>query len=131
VPHSRPVLFIDRSLGKHIVADTLRRAGVHVEVLDDHFHQDTPDDIWLRFVGKRGWVAVTRDRYIRYNPLAKAAITEAKVIMVTLVAKNTTAHQWAQFFLKAMKEIESVAAISTPPALFTFGSDGKLKPVPL
>lgn len=79
----------------------------------------------------KGWIALTRDRRIRYNPLRKAAIKQAKVIMVTLIAKGTTGYQWGQFFLKALKEIEGIAEVATPPALFTFGSDGKLKPVPL
>jgi hypothetical protein len=34
--------------------------------------------------------------------------------MVILVAKNTTGSQWAQFFLKALTEIEGLAAIATP-----------------
>jgi len=33
--------------------------------------------------------------------------------MVILVAKNTTGSQWAQFFLKALTEIEGLAAIAS------------------
>jgi hypothetical protein len=131
MPHKRPTLFIDRSLGKHVVADALRKAGASIEIHDIHFPQKTDDDVWLKFIGRKGWVGLTRDQRIRYNPRAKAAIKENKVILVTLVGKTGSGEQWAERFVKALKEIEEVAARATPPALFTFGSNGKLKPVPL
>jgi hypothetical protein len=48
------VFFIDRSLGRKKVPEALRRAGATVEVLDDHFPNSTPDQIWLKEVGQRG-----------------------------------------------------------------------------
>src|SRR3990170_635119 len=42
------VFFIDRSLGKRVVAQSLRDAGAHVEVHDDYFPQDPPTLIGLR-----------------------------------------------------------------------------------
>jgi hypothetical protein len=47
------IVFLDRSLGKHIVAEALRQAGAAVEVHDDHFLQDARDEEWLREVGQR------------------------------------------------------------------------------
>ena len=53
------VFFVDRSLGKHIVAQALRAAGARVEVHDDHFPQDATDVEWLTCAGTRD---TSRDR---------------------------------------------------------------------
>ncbi len=59
-----PVFFIDRNMGG-IIADfisafakILREAGIQVERHDDHFEQNTPDEVWLPAVAKQGWYAV-------------------------------------------------------------------------
>lgn len=61
-PENRPVLFIDRSLGRHILADHLRAAGIPCEVHDDHLPQDATDAEWLHLVGKNRWIAIGRDK---------------------------------------------------------------------
>jgi hypothetical protein len=40
-----PVFFPDRNLGRTIVPNALRKAGVAVEVMDDQFPPDTPDKV--------------------------------------------------------------------------------------
>jgi uncharacterized protein with PIN domain len=66
-------LFLDRSLGKNIVAEALRKAGVH----DDHFKQDVTDTTWLTIVGKRKWVVLTKDRRIRFRAIERQALINA------------------------------------------------------
>ena len=51
-PPDEPTLFLDRSLGKHIIADRLRSEGIKVEVHDDHLPADAPDEDWLALVGR-------------------------------------------------------------------------------
>lgn len=46
------VLFLDRNLGKHIIADRLRSEGLNVEIHDDHLPLDAPDEEWLKLVGR-------------------------------------------------------------------------------
>ena len=64
------VYFTDRDLGKRF-PEKLRAGGVRVERHDDHFGQLTPDPEWIGEIGRRGWVAVTRDSRIRYSPLLR------------------------------------------------------------
>lgn len=64
------VFFIDRSLGQKVIAGRLRQCGVQVEIHDDHFPQNDPDEDWISEVGKRGWVVLTKDDRIRYRPAA-------------------------------------------------------------
>jgi hypothetical protein len=58
--------FLDRSLGKEIVAQALRAAGADVEIHDDHFPPDAKDEDWLTEVGSLGWIVLTKDR--RFHP---------------------------------------------------------------
>ena len=67
-------LFLDRNLGKNIIANRLRSEGIKVEVHDDHLPSDAPDEEWIELVGQRCWVAVTRDRNVRYRGAELAAI---------------------------------------------------------
>jgi hypothetical protein len=50
---------------------------MHVEVHDDHFAPDAPDAVWLRVVGERGWVVLTKDERIRRRPLEREALLTA------------------------------------------------------
>ena len=60
-PLETAIFFIDRSVGKKTVATPLREAGLKVEVHDDHFPQDAPDQEWLTEAGHRRWCVITRD----------------------------------------------------------------------
>src|SRR4030042_5754291 len=76
----RPILFIDRSLGHRHVADALRHKGARVEIHDDHFSGTTADETWLKAVGKKGGLVLTKDHKIRYNPNAIYAIKESGIL---------------------------------------------------
>jgi PIN like domain len=71
--------FIDRSLGRTVVAEVLRGFGEHIVAHDDHFAQDTPDATWLLAVGERGWVVLAKDNAVRNNQLERRAIINALV----------------------------------------------------
>jgi hypothetical protein len=64
-----PIFFIDRSLGKKLVATELRKAGALVEIHDDHFLTDEEDRVWLAEVGKKGWIVLTKDQRIQSRKL--------------------------------------------------------------
>ncbi|MGH7140929.1 MAG: hypothetical protein ACREHD_34800 [Pirellulales bacterium] len=51
---------MDKCLGRKVIAGALRAAGEQVELLTDHFESDTPDSHWLRAVGERGWIILTK-----------------------------------------------------------------------
>jgi uncharacterized protein with PIN domain len=59
------VFFLDRQLGRHKMAGVLRAAGLEVEIHDAHFRQDAKDEEWLRAVGEKQWIVITRDERIR------------------------------------------------------------------
>ncbi len=60
-PLEKAVFFIDRCVGKNSVATPLRDGGLTIELHDDHFSQDAPDQEWLPAIGVRRWYVITRD----------------------------------------------------------------------
>ena len=78
------VYFTDRDLGKRF-PEILRSGGLTVERHADHFAHDTPDETWLEAVGKRGWIALTHDRRIRYKPNERDAVMRHGVALLVIV----------------------------------------------
>ncbi|MGZ4730648.1 MAG: PIN-like domain-containing protein [Terriglobales bacterium] len=66
------VLYLDENLhnGKPIL-DALTQHGVKHERHGQHFDPGTEDTAGLPFVGRKGWLLVTKDKKIRYNELEK------------------------------------------------------------
>jgi hypothetical protein len=110
----RPVFFTDRDLGKQFPA-VLDAAGLKVERFADHFKDELcPDEVWLREVGRRGWIAVTHDRRIRYKPNELAAVIEHRVGLLVVVGKAPF-HQLARSFVATRHRIESFLEERDPP----------------
>jgi hypothetical protein len=97
------VYFTDRDLGKGF-PEILKSAGLTVERHTDHFAHDAPDEKWLETVGKRGWIALTHDRRIRYKPNERDAVMRHGVALLVIVGA-------APFPDLARAFITSVAAV--------------------
>lgn len=97
--------FVDRSLGRDVVASALRRAGLSVETHDTHFPKDTQDHVWLRDVGGRGWVVLTKDKDIRRNALELLAVVEGGVACFQLGRGDLGGPAMASGFLTGMPRI--------------------------
>lgn len=111
-PHE-VVYFTDRDLG-HRFPEKLRAAGLRVERHDDHFDQLTPDSEWIAEVGRRGWVAVTRDARIRYSPLALETLMKSGARLFVIVGRLTT-DEAADVFVKQGKRIERLLTKERKP----------------
>ena len=109
------VFFLDRNLGKHTIADALRQVGAEVQIHDDHFHQETPDEEWLREVGQRSWIVLTKDTHIRYRAHERTALMQAGVRAFVLVAQNLSGREMADVFVKALPAIRRFVASHQPP----------------
>lgn len=120
------VLFIDRSLGKQIVATALRTAGYEVEVHDDHFSPDAKDQEWLTQVGRKGWVVLTKDKKIKYRALELAAVLAVKARVFTLSAGSVQGPEMAQVFVKAMPKIADYVKANLPPYIVRVTKSGQL-----
>ena len=117
-----PILFLDRNLGKHIIADRLRSAGMKVEVHDNHLPPDAPDEDWLALVGRMGWVALTKDKNIRYRTAELESIRRNAARIIVIRAKNATGSDIAELLVKGRRRIARVAVKTAAP--FVAAIDG-------
>ena len=78
------VFFTDRDLGSRF-PEILAAAGLTVERHRDHFAQDCADEIWLRSIGERRWVALTHDRRIRCKPNELNAVMRNRVALLVII----------------------------------------------
>ena len=110
-----PVFFIDRSVGKNVVARALRAAGATVEVHDDHFRQDALDEEWLPAVGRRGWAVITCDDRIRYRAIEREAATSAGVALFIFAGKKMRAAAIAEALVHAVPAMKELLAKQSRP----------------
>lgn len=130
-PEARPVLFIDRNLGRHVLADSLRKAGIACEVHDDHLPQEATDADWLQYVGERGWIAIGRDKNIRYRGPEKAALIQANACLIVVRAKNTTGSDIADLIIRHINRIYRFANKHDAPFIAGITRDGTITKYPL
>ncbi|HEV8040842.1 MAG TPA: hypothetical protein VGP62_18360 [Bryobacteraceae bacterium] len=72
----------------YLTADSTCGASLKVEIHDDHFARDEEDRMWLRAVGERGWVVLTKDQRLRYRPFEIAALRASGARVFVLTAGN-------------------------------------------
>jgi predicted nuclease of predicted toxin-antitoxin system len=119
--------FIDRSLGARLVADAIRggcERGEIIHVHDDHFPQDTTDTEWLKEVGARGWVVLTKDTRMRTNFVEREAILGGHVAWFALARGDLTAGHMGQVFRTALRRIRTVLRRFDAPLIATVRMDG-------
>jgi hypothetical protein len=107
------VFFTDRDLGKSF-PEILRSAGLTVERHADHFPPDCSDETWLAHVGKRGWIAVTHDRRIRYKPNELAAVMNHGVALLVVIG-HAPYPQLAKSFVATRDRIFLFLDRNSPP----------------
>lgn len=126
-PPESITFFIDRSLGRKLVADALRSAGASVEVHDDHFAQNVDDPEWLAEVGKRAWIVLTKDEKIRSRKNELLAVKNNAVGMFVLTAGNITGQAMAAVFVSALRRMTRVIKGNTKPFIATVTRSGTLR----
>jgi predicted nuclease of predicted toxin-antitoxin system len=108
-------LFLDRGLGNKVIAAALRTSGVRTEVHSDHFKDDEDDAVWLREVGRRGWIVLTKDKRIRYRGLELQAIIDGNVRAFVLRGGEMKGQEMADAFVKALPKMQRIVEKQAPP----------------
>ena len=117
-----PVYFTDRDLGRQF-PEALIAAGLRVERHDQHFPTDTADAVWIPEVAQRGWIALSRDKRIRYSPLALNVLRESNTRLFVLVGKLST-QESVDIFLEHQTAIEHFIKTESPPFIAKIRRDG-------
>jgi hypothetical protein len=86
--------FIDRSLGRHRIAEALRGIGwsvrTHFEIYEDR-DEEVDDVEWLAMAGARRFVVLMKDQKIRRRELELNALVDAHVRAFVLTQGAVTA----------------------------------------
>ena len=130
-PDDPPVLFIDRNLGRHVLARRLREAGIPCEVHDDHLPQNATDETWLQYIGTKGWIAIGRDKNIRYREPEKATLIQANACLIVIRIKNITAEDIADLITRHINRIYRFIKKNNGPFIAGITRDGKITKYPL
>ena len=107
--------------------EALRARGWAVERHDDHFDQDTPDQVLLVQVAERGWAFVTQDKRIRRRPLERQALLDAGLgVFAVSSTANLSAEETAAVLIAAEEGVFEAFATVERPFVFGIHKDGSL-----
>jgi predicted nuclease of predicted toxin-antitoxin system len=106
------------------VAGALRDKGEIVEVHDEHFDTDARDEEWLDLIGRKGWIAITRDEKIRKNRLQRQLLIDANAKAFILRAGNLTGPQLAAIVLDNLEAMKALAAAQGAPFIALVSRSG-------
>jgi hypothetical protein len=121
------VFFADRCLGSKTVPDALRANGDTVEVMSDHFDQDVLDKVWVPAVGAKGWIILSKDRYLRHNAIEIVALLRSNTHSFLLTSGNYTGQEMAAAFIAAMSNIKQIVLRIPAPLVGTVTRNGSVK----
>ena len=119
------IFFVDRALGNKVV-EALRETGVQVEAHRDHFTPDALDIEWLPCVSQRGWVVLTKDVRLRYNPLELQAIAQANARVFILTAGNLPQQKTIDILVRSVQRLENFAIGNLPPIIAKLDQNGRI-----
>jgi len=123
---ARHVFFVDRSLGRYDVPAALREAGESVEMHDAHFPSGTTDPEWLRLVGERKWVVLTKDYRIKHRPLQREAIRSGGIRQFTFVSGQVRGVDMAAAFVRALPAMKRLLDTHAGPFIAKVFKDGRV-----
>lgn len=123
--------FFDNNLSQNLVRG-MECFGEDVMHLKDKFAQDTPDVEWLEYIGRNGYVLITRDQRVRWNPAEKGAIRKHRVGVFFLGGREQSSWQIIQQVIRNWHRIKEYAEKERPPYGFLVPPKGSsIKPIPL
>ena len=121
------VFFTDKNLGLYIVPNALRAAGATVEIKTDHFSQDCPDHEWLKAVGDKQWIVLSKDKNLQHNLIEIIALLRSNTHSFLLTSGNFTGPEMANAFVKALPHMNRMVAKFPPPFVGIVSKSGEVR----
>lgn len=84
------------------------------------------DDVWLRVVGERGWIALMRDKGVRRRRLERDALKAYNVAAFVFTGGEATGEQTARAICPLLYKFANMYVSEPKPFLYTFGQSGTL-----
>jgi predicted nuclease of predicted toxin-antitoxin system len=121
--------FFDNNIGQNVVKG-FNEFGEDVLHLAQEFEINAKDEDWLPIVGNKGWILVTQDRRIRYNPAELKAYRVNSVGAFVLTGKQLNRCRIIQQLVRNWPKMKELANTTRRPFLFRIPPAGsKIKPV--
>lgn len=119
--------FCDRNLGKRVPA-ALATRGWNIERHDDHFAQNTSDDVILREIAARGWIFLTQDKKIRTRGPERRILLDHGVRTVSIASTaNLSASATIDTLVQAEAAIFAAVETTTTPYIVAVYKDGTIR----
>ena len=84
-----------------------------------------PDEVWLGECGRNDWVALTRDKRVRYRQLERLALHAAKVRAFVFTGGNVTAVDTGAILCRALDRINRICRANPGPFIYHVGKSGR------
>lgn len=94
---------------------------------DDHFARDTPDEEWLREVGSRGWVVLTKDKDIQRNELERRALVGASVACFMLGRGDLSGARMGSILVESLCSMRRALRRFSVPLAATVTASGHVR----
>ena len=93
----------------------------------DHFDDDTEDHEWLKVVGKKRWIVLTKDRSLTHNFVEIAALLKSNTHCFVLTTSNATGDEMASALVKALPDIFRIVSTNQPPIVAKVTISGRIR----
>jgi len=100
--------------------------GIKHERHGQHFSAGTHDTEWLPFIGRNGWILVTKDKRIRFNDLEKEAVVAYRVREFYFTSGNHSGADMALMLVAALPEMIRFCEKQAPPFIASITKTGKV-----
>jgi predicted nuclease of predicted toxin-antitoxin system len=101
--------FVDANLGQNLVIGLQALGYTNIEHIHDTFQEGVIDEEWLEYVGKNGYILITKDKRIRKNPKEKAALLKHKIVAFYLGGSQMGIKETSKQLINAWEKMEACA----------------------
>lgn len=122
--------FFDNNLGKNLV-EGMRAFGEDVVHLKEEYPQDNvPDETWLKDIGEKNYILITRDERVRWNPAELCAFRTYRVGAFLLGGKKLDKWAIIQQLIQSWPQIKNLSDSTRKPFAFRIPPYGsKMSPI--
>jgi hypothetical protein len=124
--------FFDRDIGTAVprALQIVRQAYDDVRYHDELFDPATDDVEWIRDVGQRGWVVITRNKKIGTNPAEVSAVRSANLRCFCLMqSRRFQLDRWRTLerVVKSWEDMQAELQVRPAPFFVGIRGDGSFK----
>jgi PIN like domain len=117
----RPEFLLDRSLGRHQIADALRAKGLVVHTLWSVYGRSEErlgDDVWIAEAGMRGWPILSADKRLRYD-VGTRLLAVHRAAVFQLARGSLPGRLQVRWFLNNLESIQDICEQEPRPFLYS------------